>query len=239
MARPGQPIHYTRNRNKPARVEHLFEGPKTSGPLAGLNRQVYIRTGSPRLLEFDFSRPLSVKEREAFTSRQRRLSGALGRSAGEAMEALNDVGSPPGALVIRNSFSYLYEPVDESLVSDRRAPHRSLRPSATRISSSQGVALRLYLAALAVAQAHTRPGDRARPDITLQKAGLGWSDLVATKAETRGSGRAMINYRDKKKQSVRTALRALQNGTICTPGPNRSHAAWWGGRCCGDEQRSC
>lgn len=166
------------------------------------------------MLEIDLRDRLSVKERDAFASRQKRLSGAFGHSAGEAMDALNAVGSPPGVLVVRNVFSYLKLPVNETLVSDRRAPHRSLRPSATRISTSQGVALRLYLTALAVSQAHTRPGKRARPDLTLGKAGLSWADLVATKAETHCRGTVMINYRDKKKLSVRNALKTLQNAKL-------------------------
>lgn len=176
------------------------------------------------MLEIDLRARLSVKERDAFASRHKRLSGAFGHSAGAATEALKAVGSPPGVLVIRNAFSYLERPVDETLVSDRRAPHRSLRPSATRISTSQGVALRLYLAALAVSQAHTRPGKRARPDLALGKAGLGWSDLVATKAETHSTGTVMINYRDKKKLSVRNALKTLQNAKLVElPGQADSH----------------
>lgn len=163
-------------------------------------------------LVFDWTRPLSVKEREAFTARRRRLAQSFGTSATEATKALNSLAPLAEGLAVRHAFSYLSKPTEESPVSDRQAPERSQRPSATRISSSQGVALRLYLAALAVAQATNKPGMRAQlPDLAIAEFGqdVGWTDVVATKSVASGSGRSLSVIRDKKARSVGTALNTL------------------------------
>ncbi len=174
-------------------------------------------------IELDFSRPLSSKELAAFAARKVRLEGDFGRSAQKATVALNgltDLGAE--GLRIRSPYSYLITPIDAGEVSDRRAPRRELRPPATRIVTSQGVALRLHLAALAVAQATTGPGKRAHlPQMPIAEfgAGVGWTDLVATGAVHHGSGATAATVRDKKGRSVRTALDTLSAaGVVQLPG---------------------
>src|SRR5205085_4354017 len=115
-------------------------------------------------------------------------------------------------LVLRDSFVLLEVPIDEEMVSDRRAPKRSLRPSATRIITSQGIALRMFLTALAVGQAGTASGSRvALPPLAIAEfgKGIGWTDLVATGAVASGKGATHSAVRDKKGRSVRTALTTL------------------------------
>ena len=177
-------------------------------------------------IELDFSRPLSSKELAAFAARKVRLEGDFGQSAQKATVALNGLADLAGlgaeGLRIRSPYSYLITPINAGEVSDRRAPRRELRPPATRIVSSQGVALRLHLAALALAQATTGPGKRAHlPQMPIAEfgAGVGWTDLVATGAVHHGSGATAATVRDKKGRSVRTALDTLSAaGVVQLPG---------------------
>jgi hypothetical protein len=185
-------------------------------------------------ISFDFSRALNPKEQVAFEARQARLDGHFGVSVTNAVATITDrVGAPGklanGSLRLRPSFSYLATPISEHHVSDRRAPRRELRPSATRISSSQGAALRLYVTALAVAQMWVRPGTQPVLDMPLVAFNneLGWTDLVATKATESGRGRHSASVRDKKGRTVRNALDTLEEARLVrlpgTPGKRGRH----------------
>lgn len=182
------------------------------------------------LLSIDSPRPLSSKEHAAFEKRQLRLAGRFGDSAASATIELNKVGPAVRGLEVRHVFSCLEKPIDDAVVSDRRAPRRELRPSATRISSSQGAALRLYLAALAVAQTTSRAGSRARlPDLAIAgfTSETGWSDLIATGAVKSGKGAYAAAVRDLKGRSVRSALNSLSEAGLVelpgTPGRRGRH----------------
>jgi hypothetical protein len=169
-------------------------------------------------LNLDFSRTLNAKERRAFGSRAGRLSGPFGASAAAATSKMNKEFPLGGPLRVRTWFVALDQPVNADEVSDRSAPDRRLRPSATRISSSQGATLRLYLTALAVAQAITKPGKRAHlPDMPIAEFGgekTGWTDLVATGAVVSGKGATASMVRDKKARSVRTSLDTLSDAML-------------------------
>lgn len=191
--------------------------------LAGLYAQLdTTRRFVHMLLSLDVPRPLSSKEHTAFTKRHERLTGRFGDSALAATTELNKLASAVHELKVRDLFSYLKNPIDDPAVSDRRAPRRELRPSATRISSSQGAALRLYLAALAVAQTQNRAGSRAKlPELPIVafKSETGWGDRIATGAEKSGKGAYKAVVRDLKGRSVRSALNSLfEAGLVELPG---------------------
>lgn len=187
-------------------------------------------------LFIDFSRTLNKKERATIEGRRSRLDDQFGASVAGATKKVNrqlDLagGLPAAGLRIRPPFAYLSEPIDEELVSDRRAPDREYRPSATRIASGPGIALRTYLTALALAQASTRPGKRPRLDfpIVAYSGEDGWSDFVATGAVRAGAGRDSADIRDKKGRSVRNALDTLEEAHLVhLPGAPRKRDRYKG-----------
>ena len=173
---------------------------------------------------FDFSRPLSLKEQESFTARDKRLNGVFGLSAEKATDLFNTRLHAPGnfkhGLRIRNRFSCLEWEIPEDVVSDRTAPRREQRPPATRIVTSQGAALRFYLAALAAAQISAKPGEKSTVALPLagDSQGLGWDDVVATGAVPTGGGATVSMTRDKKARSLRTALKTLHDARLVQVG---------------------
>ncbi len=177
---------------------------------------------SPDSRLVDDSRPLTAKEVQAFSSRDVRLRGAFGNSAKQATDRFNaSLGAPghlSGGLRVRVPFSCLTTPIAETEVSDRKAPRLELRPPATRILTSQGVALRLYLTVLAAAQVETKAGRQFdnRFPITGASDQLGWDDLVATGAEPSGRGRTYSLVRDKKARSIRSGLDNLERAGLVT-----------------------
>lgn len=169
---------------------------------------------------FDFSRQLTSKEARAFESRLGRLTGTFGRSAVAATNRFNAElrasGRADPGLRIRVPFSCLTVPIADMEVSDRRAPRIDLRPPATRIMTSQGIALRLYLTILAAAQATTKPGRRfvnSWPIIGSTQS-FGWDDIVATSAVVSGRGETYSSVRDKKARSIRTGLDTLERAGL-------------------------
>jgi hypothetical protein len=95
--------------------------------------------------------------------------------------------------------------------SGRLLPPRNDRPPATRLVSPRGIALKLYLTALFVAQSRSAgelPGNKlplADPD-----APVSWIDLVATTAERH----RYVGQREKKLRQVQDALRRLYNPRV-------------------------
>jgi hypothetical protein len=109
-------------------------------------------------------------------------------------------------------------------LADRLLPPRNDRPPATRLVSPRGIALKLYLTALFVAQSRP-PG--AIPGNTLPladaDAAVSWIDLVATPAQ-RHSGRVYSGQREKKLRQVHDALRRLSSpGVQLVRLPNSQH----------------
>jgi len=182
-------------------------------------------------LQYDWSRPPTTKERA-------RLGGRLGRldvpGLAPHLEGINNAllayQRPAGKLLslglrTRHEFSCRTTPIPGD-GSDRKAPPRELRPPATRISSSQGSALRLQLIAMALLQLHRKPGTKARlADLEIPIAGsskqTGWADLVAAQPTDSNRGGVFITSRDKRARTVRKALATLEGaGLVDVPGPS-------------------
>lgn len=168
----------------------------------------------------DLSRPLSKKEAEGFRARQARLEGSFGSSAASATRAfvqrVRTPGGLEGGLRLRVLFSCLGTPIISERISDRSAPPRELRPPASRLITSQGAALRLYLTMLAAAQVSTKPGKKYRNTFPLvgDSQQLGWDDLVASPAIPSGRGRNVWMTRDKKARMLRNALENLHGAGL-------------------------
>ncbi|MFY7066151.1 hypothetical protein ACOQFV_09840 [Nocardiopsis changdeensis] len=125
---------------------------------------------------------------------------------------LKRIGSPPGGHVkIRTEFIWLKTQIDEPS-SDRRIPDKSKRPSATKIMTPRGVALKFYLICLFEAQAKGTAVGRA-PINSLPLAGTnkdpGWTDLIALPAKEQTQGRVYQSLTDKKIRSLQSALKHL------------------------------
>ena len=117
----------------------------------------------------------------------------------------------PRKLRIRAEFAWRSDPAaPHGDLADRLLPPRNERPPATRLVSPRGIALRLHLTALFVAQ--SRPSG-TMPANTLPLADadvVSWTDLIATTAERHGyTGR-----REKKLRQVHDALRRLSNPEV-------------------------
>lgn len=96
-------------------------------------------------------------------------------------------------------------------LADRLLPPRTERPPATRLVSPRGVALRLYLTALFVAQsrpAGTVPGNKL--PLADADAPVSWIDLIATTSEPR----RYSGQRQKKLRQVQDALRRLSSPEV-------------------------
>ncbi|HEX3957268.1 MAG TPA: hypothetical protein VHZ03_11630 [Trebonia sp.] len=96
-------------------------------------------------------------------------------------------------------------------LADRLLPPKNERPPATRLVSPRGIALRLYLTALFIAQSRppgAMPGNKL--PLADTDAPVSWTDLIATTSE-RHSGRVYSGQREKKLRQVHAALRRLSN----------------------------
>ena len=210
-------IHYTERAAKPARCSVLIHCPDDRNL-----RQVYT-SGSMRqnrcMVLFEWSRQLNSKERKSFEYRATLLApgSPYSRSIDAVMRRRGEFGHAGHSLVLRQDYVYLRRPIDSAVVSDRTAPARELRPPATRISSSQGSALRFHLAALHIAQATNRRGSRGQlPDLALAafSGKLGWTDVFASAAVESGAGNDLSTVRDKKSRTLRSILRTLDEAKL-------------------------
>ena len=168
----------------------------------------------------DLSRTPTAKEKQALHRRRKRLEVAgLAKHLDDIEESLLTFKRPwstleAGGLRVRSTFSWLRTPIPGD-ASDRKAPPRELRPSATRIGSSTGSALRLELIAMAVAQLRRKAGAAAHlAELSIPIAGspdtIGWADLVAVQPTDSNSGGVFHRARDKRARTVRTALDTLE-----------------------------
>lgn len=167
----------------------------------------------------DWSRQLTSKERKSFEHRAHLLGhgSPYSHSVIAAMRRRGDLASVGRDLVLRQDYVYLRKPIDSAVVSDRAAPRRELRPSATRISSSQGSALRFHLAVLDIAQATNKRGDRGRlPELPLAafSGAIGWTDVFASAAVESGAGSDLSTVRDKKFRTLGSVLRTLNDAKL-------------------------
>jgi hypothetical protein len=170
-------------------------------------------------LIYDSSRWATPKERAAFEARLRRLRGAFGEAVERTAAKTRESFPVESALAargfrVRPSFSYRSIPAPGGY-SDRKVPPRRFRPPATRISSSQGSALRFFLMTLAVAQLTKRAG--SRPDhmpLLASSDRPGWTDFVVTDAEDQGRGKVFIPAKEKRARSIRSSLKTLDSAGL-------------------------
>lgn len=96
--------------------------------------------------------------------------------------------------------------------SDRRLSAKEDRPSAARLITPRGAALRVYLTALLEAQARVRPGQQPgnmRPLASRPGGVSSWIDLLASGAETYGEGKHRMNVPAKKTRQMVSAIGRL------------------------------
>src|SRR5690349_16299464 len=130
--------------------------------------------------------------------------------AGRASESFVRIRTPRN-LRVRIAFARRSEPATPNGdLADRLLPPRNERPPATRLVSPRGIALRLYLTALFVAQSRP-PGTMPANTLPLADTdAVSWIDLIATTAERHGyTGR-----REKKLRQVHDALRRLSDPEV-------------------------
>lgn len=148
---------------------------------------------------------------------QKRLArlDVIEEQARAAAEGFGQIRRLPRSLRIRTEFAMRSDPAGpKGDLTDRLVPPRCDRPPATRLVSPRGIALRLYLTALFVAQSRA-PGAMPANTIPLGDADapVSWIDLIATTAE-RHSGRVYKSEREKKLRQVHEALRRLSDPTV-------------------------
>jgi hypothetical protein len=150
-------------------------------------------------------------------ARQTRRLDRLAKIEGQVERACERFESmrTPRNLRIRVEFAMRNEPaVPNGNLADRLLPPRNDRPPATRLVSPRGIALRLYLTALFVAQSRLAgaiPGNKL--PLADADAAVSWIDLIATPAE-RHSGRVYSGQREKKLRQVHDALRRLSSPEV-------------------------
>lgn len=147
---------------------------------------------------------------------ERRLA-RLARIEGQAKRAGDCFGRirTPRHLRIRVEFALRSVPAEPNGdLTARLLPPRNSRPPATRLVSPRGIALKLYLTALFVAQSRS-PGAMPGNKLPLADAdaAVSWIDLIATTAE-RHSGRVYSGQREKKLRQVHDALRRLSSPEV-------------------------
>ncbi|MGW4673440.1 hypothetical protein [Streptomyces sp. NPDC004324] len=153
--------------------------------------------------------PLSASERKRYEARQVKLEKSEGE-VGRACQKFAEVES--GTLLrVRSGFMFRADPAElPGDPSDRRLPPPQERPPATRLPSPRGIALKVYLTALFLAQA-SPPGTHPGNALPLNNVDtVSWVDLFATPSEpTRKGDRNYVTVRDKKVRQMHSALDRL------------------------------
>ena len=159
----------------------------------------------------------------------------LARIEGQAERAHESLGRirTPRNLRIRIEFAMRSDPAaPHGDLADRLLPPRNERPPATRLVSPRGIALRLYLTALFIAQsrpAGAMPGNKL--PLADTDAPVSWIDLIATPAQ-RHSGLVYSGQREKKLRQLHDALRRLsapENQLVRLPNIQRAAAGKYEG----------
>lgn len=164
------------------------------------------------------SRPPKGRERTVLAKRCERLR-LMQESIAEAAEQLRTLTASASIDTLRLRHGYVRldtSPAAEN-ASDRSAPERQHRPSATRLLSPNGIALRFHLIALLEAQTRTKPGTRPGPSPRLLRgtgAQPGWTHLVATGATNTGQGRTRSTVVDKKLRQLHSAIKRLDEENL-------------------------
>lgn len=156
---------------------------------------------------------LSSKQAKARKARKNAFA-AIRSSADSATKQLRSfVADGSEAVVLRRSFSYLRTPINDNTVSDRSTPPRELRPPATRLVTSRGMALRFMLTALAVKQQGRALGGLPIESKIAHESG--WTDLVASPST---ASRAKAGYLEKaqtkRRKQITTALGNIEDAGL-------------------------
>jgi hypothetical protein len=168
--------------------------------------------------------PRAVIEPARLARRLDRLAKIEGQVV-RACESFERIRTPRN-LRARVEFAMRSDPAEPNgSLADRLLPPRNERPPATRLVSPRGIALRLYLTALFIAQSRPPgavPGNKL--PLADTDAPVSWTDLIATTAE-RHSGRVYSGQREKKLRQVHDALRRLSSPELqLVTLPNFQHA---------------
>ncbi|HEY3514613.1 MAG TPA: hypothetical protein VGL36_35865 [Kribbella sp.] len=161
------------------------------------------------------------EELERYTKRLDRLAN-LAASTAKVTEIVQnrktEYGGMSDAFLVRPRFMHQ---VGAATVgddwSDRKLPPREDRPSATRIMSGRGAALRFYLTAIAEAQIRLEPGKKADNPIPIRhdtEDVVSWVDLIASSTAARSGSVLDIHARDKKQRMIHTALNTLEGAEL-------------------------
>lgn len=136
---------------------------------------------------------------------------AQAKKARESFERIRT----PRNLRIRIEFAMRTDPAPPTgNLTDRLLPPRNERPPATRLVSPRGIALRLYLTALFIAQSRppgTVPGNKL--PLADADAPVSWIDLIAMTSERR-SVRPDNTQRQMKLRQLHDALRRLSSPEV-------------------------
>lgn len=126
----------------------------------------------------DFSRAPTERERKDLRDRLARLE-TMRMSVTKATDSLAELVTKESftEVLVRKEFVYQVD-APPSEWSDRKLPHRELRPPAAQLVSPRGASLRLLLTGLFEAQARGRPGTHPANPRPLQRrvpASPGWT----------------------------------------------------------------
>ena len=169
------------------------------------------REPAPIIVWPNLSRPPRGRERATLAKRCDRLR-ALQTSVDAGAEHLQLLlaESSLDALRLRHGFVRLtFGTTDDA--SDRAAPPLEYRPSATRLLSPNGIALKLYLIALLEAQTRTKPGTKPGDNpwpLRGKGSQRGRTDFVQQVPSTQEAGR-VAQCGDKNLRQVQSALKRL------------------------------
>lgn len=165
---------------------------------------------------------LSDKDRRALQNRQDKItSGTWATSVRAVNGVLAALAQASGLSEVRLRNPFVFNDIPApGEYSDRKLPPREHRPPATRLITSQGVALKLYLTALFEAHTQGRPGaqpDNGRPHVGPSRAAPGWIDLIASGAEDSG-GDVFLTRAEKRTRQLRDTLKRLhKDGLVFLP----------------------
>lgn len=151
------------------------------------------------------------RQRREWAQRTKTWSGvktSAEAATGVLADYVDDVVSP---VRFRRGFSCLSVRIADPNVSDRNAPPRDLRPPATRLITSRGIALQFALIAFAV----TQQGNADLPIRPRSGDARGWTDLVASPVlESRDGSGILRGIPEKKRQQIKTALKSMSGAGL-------------------------
>ncbi|MGW9398699.1 hypothetical protein [Streptomyces sp. NPDC055642] len=183
------------------------------------------------MIFFSDLQPLSASERKRYEARRVKLE----KSEAEVDKACAKFAEVETGrqLRVRSEFMFRAEPAElPGDPSDRRLPAPQDRPPSTRLPSPRGIALRVYLTALFVAQSRN-PGTYPSNPLPVNDIDtVSWVDLIATPSElSRKGDRNYVTVRDKKVRQLHSAMDRLSGDAfqlVHLPNGNKSRGKYEG-----------